>query len=433
MAKILLLPILFLVVLSCHQQIVSSDRAVLTDPNMHNQALHLLFDLCDWAVDVQLATGELAIDNRLRTSVFINSNLARMLCAGYDLSGNARYRETALAWFDHLVDQQQLVLSSQGDTAGYWGDLSPEGNIYLGDTGTAAHGLARAIRYTEGQQRGRYLQTLRRFGTFIRWGSVDDPQGKNRGGSPGWILADGENRGAIGCGYYRGELSLSPYSISTSVAGAGFFSALACFTGDSSDWMVAENALRWLLAQQTEEGEIPYILHNSRLDEWPLDTMSYFADGLVAVYLRSGSDSLRCFIAQEIKPSISWLLKNQKRSGVWGKMRSEDQQRSQGAINLLTWYYHHIEQDKKVLRAIHNNLIFFRKPERAEKYGIGILPISTGFVGLAIAEMVEPGITYALNPPSSVPIAQKDKGQEEHPRPTSERTCNTQRGLLAGR
>jgi hypothetical protein len=73
MAKILLLPILFLVVLSCHQQIGHLTGRFLLIPTCITRRFHLFFDLCDWAVDVQLASGELAIDYRLRTSVFINS------------------------------------------------------------------------------------------------------------------------------------------------------------------------------------------------------------------------------------------------------------------------------------------------------------------------------------------------------------------------
>jgi hypothetical protein len=233
-----------------------------------------------------------------------------------------------LCWFDHLVDQQQLVLSSQGDTAGYWGDLSPEGNNLSRRHGTAAHGLARAIRYTDGQQRGRYLQTLRRFGTFIRWGSCDDQQGKNRGGFAGWILADGENRGAIGCGYYRGELSLSPYSISTSVAGAGFFSALAVSP--------AILPIGWSLRMR-----FVGCWHNRRGRRNPLHPAQQqarrmrgyhelFCDGMVAVYLRA--DLIRCAVLSPRRSNPeSVAAQKSKAQRVWGKMRSEDQQRSQGA------------------------------------------------------------------------------------------------------
>ncbi|MBN1541424.1 hypothetical protein JW992_04700 [candidate division KSB1 bacterium] len=390
---LLLVALLFL---ACHNRI-STPESILSDIEMRNETIALLFELCDWAIEADLASGELSIESRLKTSIFINSNLARMLCAAYDLSGNPLYLETALEWFDRLVDLQQLTHSSDNDIVGYWGDLSPEGNIYLGDAGTAAHALARAVRYTQGRQKERYLEALRRYGEFVRNGTREDPQGKNRGGSPGWIIMDGPENGAIGCGYYRGELSLYPYTISTSVTGAGFFSALFALDGDPDDMETAENAVRWLLSSRTDAGEIPYILHNNLSKDWPLDSMSYFADGVIGAYLRTDDEDFRRIISDNIKSSIYWSRRKQRHNGVWGKMRSEDQQRSQGVLNLLVWYYHNIERDQRVLKAIHKNINFFRETDRAERYGIKTLPISTGFTGLALAETIEPGITYAIH------------------------------------
>ena len=274
--------------------------------------------------------------------------------------------------------------------------MSPQGNIYLGDSGTTATALAGAIRHTQGQQRARYLQALQRYSDFVRFGCQSDPQNKNRGGSPGWIIQQGADQGAIGCGYYRGQLSLAPYTIATSVTGAAFFSVWSQLTGHAVYLEIAEKATDWLLRNRRSDGEMPYILHNRLHQEWPLDTMSYVSDGIIAVYSHSSDVEFRKEIVTSMQRSLQWILNRQTKQGIWGKMRSEDQQRSQGILNLLVWYYAEISPNARVLRAIRDNYSYFLNSENATAFGVKELPITTGFVGLGIAEVLQPGITYQI-------------------------------------
>ncbi|MBN2355838.1 hypothetical protein JXO59_06980 [candidate division KSB1 bacterium] len=387
----LLMAILILTLISnCYP----APRPVVREADSRSGLMALLKDICEWTVRVDLGSGKLDIEDRRRTSIFINSNLARVLLAGYEIFNDGRYLDEALAWFDQLVQLQQVTLSAAGDTVGYWGDFSPRGNIYLGDAGTSATALAGAVRFTEGHRKQNYIRCLERYARFVQYGCADDPQGKGRGGSPGWIISEGSDRGAMGAGYYRGQLSLAPYTISTSVAGAGFFSALYTLTRDPQFIRIAEDAGRWLLNQREPDGYMPYVLHKKMLEDWPVNTMSYFSDGLVGLYRRSENAQLKADIAQSITRNLQWLLNHQRENGTWGDLRSPDQQRSQGAINLMILYYSEISPEKLVLDGIEKNYQFFLNRKNVRRFGVMELPISTGFVGLAMAEILEPGITY---------------------------------------
>lgn len=356
----------------------------------------ILTDLCDWAIAIGLRTGQLKVKDRRNTSIFINSNLGRMLLAGYELVDHRAYKEEALLWFDRLVALQQTTVSSCGDTAGYWGDVSPQGNIYLGDAGTAATALAGAVRFVDGDRKARYLTALQRYAVFIQYGCREDPQGKGRTGSPGWIIRSGDDQGALGCGYYRQQLSVLPYTISTSVSGAAFFSSMYVLTGQRKYREIAENAARWLLKIRDAQGEYPYLLHGQLSPHWPFDTMSYVSDGLVSLYQRTDDEELKKQIRRSSGFSVQWLMNKQTPKGVWGRMRSEDQQRSQGAMHLLIWYYDQVLSEDTLLESIRRNYRFFLNPRQAAAFGLRDLPIPTGFVGLALAEALQPGITYRL-------------------------------------
>ncbi len=375
---------------------IFAAEPLIPDEKTRTALVNYLDSICQWIIKADLRSGELKITEKRRTSIFINSNLGRILVAGYEITGKQEYLEEALLWFDRLVSLQQITIASNDCKAGWWGDFTANDNIYLGDAGTSATALATIVRYSEGERREKYMQALKLYANFVIYGTKEDPQGKNRGGSNGWIIREGENAGAIGCGYYKGELSLAPYTISTSVTGAAFFSCIYKLTGNREYLEIAENAVQYLLKIRDPFGEFPYILHNFQLDEWPLDTMSYMADGIVSCYLNSDNQEFKKSVGKAIARSIQWLLNRQNKDGVWGELRSEDQQRSQGVLNMLVWYYHDIAHYPQIASSIRANYNFFLNAKNSKNFGVMELPITTGFVGLGIAEVIEPGITYRL-------------------------------------
>lgn len=369
---------------------------IVPDAKTDSQLVDYLDGICKWIVAADVGSGKLKIQALRKTSIFVNSNLARVLVAGYEITNNDSYLQEALQWYDHLVDLQQVIPASNGAEAGFWGDFSPAGNIYLGDAGTSATALAGAIRFATGARREKYLKALERYANFVRYGSKEDPQNKGRESANSFIIQSGKDTGGVGAGYYRNKLSTAPYTIATSVTGASFFSCYYELTGKNEYMKIAENAARWMIAKRSPFGEIPYILHDSQLDEWPLDTMSYVTDGIVGVYLRTHDENLKKEIVRSFNHSIQWLLNHQNKYGTWGKLRSEDQQRSQGVLSLLVWYYDQVAPFPRILQSIRANYTYFLNPENSKAFGVKELPITTGFVGLGIAEVIEPGITYRI-------------------------------------
>ena len=115
-------------------------------------AAQLLGDLTEWIMGLDLGSGEVKHydrgSNALNQSIFINGNLARVLMGSYRLTGNTTHLIEALRWCDAFVAQQVPVATSLSVEGGFWGTGYPttlplaEGEIYLGDTGTAATALA---------------------------------------------------------------------------------------------------------------------------------------------------------------------------------------------------------------------------------------------------------------------------------------------------
>ncbi len=351
-------------------------------------------DLCEWAMGLDVGSGMLKGTQDTPWSIFINGNLARVLMAGARLHGRPAYLEEGLRWCDTLVRQQQPVQTPAGIAGGFWGDHGATGNLYLADSGTAATALALGCRRVEGERRTAYLAALSRFAAFVHEGCREDPQGQGRGGSPGWVLHEGPDSGALGCGYYNGHLSTAPYTIATAVNGGAFMALLYSLTGNGQYRETAVGAVRWILRHRLPDGQLPYLLDGSPSAEWPLDTLTYCTEAIVAVPTHVDDPALRTEVVEGVRPVVEWVLQHQNPDGSWGKLRSQDQQRSPGVVTLLAWYYRNGGADPRVAGAVRRYCGFLLDPERSAAYGVKSLVRTTGFVGLAVAELLEPGSTF---------------------------------------
>jgi len=358
--------------------------------------LDWLEDINSWILTLEPGSQILKKTEDTADSIFINGNFARLLAASFRITGNEAYLREALRWADSFYHHQRLAMTSKLEEASYWVDLSrnPYGNIYFGDGGTAASALAMLLSYAEPEKKALYLRTLERYARFVVDGCRVDPQGLGREPSPGWLIPQGEDRGALGCGYYEGHLSLKPYTISTATTGGGFFSALYALTGKAEYGDIAAGAVAWLLKIRKPDGEIPYLLDGEVSADWPLDTLTYCTEAFVPADLYLKDKKTREMLRREIKPTIEWLLARQKADGSWGEMRSADQQRSPRAVSLLAWYYRSVQPDPKIQAAVRRYVAFLLDPERARDYGIKTLVRTTGFAGLTVAEILLPGSTY---------------------------------------
>jgi len=351
-------------------------------------------DLCAWIMGLDVGSNQLKGTEDTATSIFINGNFARVLMASYRITGNRTHLDEALRWCDTFCSIQQRTTTSKGEEAGFWPDCGPQGNIYFGDAGTAAHALAVIYQEADADRQAVYRGSMERMARFIIDGCAKDPQGLGREATSTWVIREGEDAGALGCGYYRGKLSVEPYTIATATSGGAFMSELYALSNAPEYREVATGAVKWLLGTRKPDGEIPYTLAGQTLDSWPLDTMSYCTEAFIAADLLLGDAALSQRMRRDLEASVQWMLERQNPDGSWGKLRSADQQRSPRAVTLLTWAYPWTEKHEAVAEAVERYCNFLLKPENSKAYGVKELVRTSGFVGLALGDILKPNCTF---------------------------------------
>jgi len=367
----------------------------LIDEPLRQQLIPYLTDLSDWIMTLDVGSGTLKNTKDTSWSIFINGNLARVLMVTYKFTDKPAYLAEALRWCDSFVGQQQTVTTSTGETAGYWGDRGPDGNLYLADAGTAATALALGYKRADRERQDRYLKALERFACFVRTGCREDPQGQGRGGCSGWVIHEGKDKGALGCGYYKGHLSRGAYIISSAVNAGAFMSLLHSVNRDPELKTTAAGAVLWVLSVRKADGELPYIIEGQpTAASLQLCTMTYCSEGIIAAHTHLADAALRKRIERETKPCVEWLLRTQNGDGSWGEPRSQDQQRSPGVVTLLAWYYRVVEADPRIASAVQRYCRFLLDPANSKQYGVKTLVRTTGFVGLVMADLIEPLVTF---------------------------------------
>jgi hypothetical protein len=367
----------------------------LLNEELQQKLVRYLEDIDKWIMSLDVGSGTLKGTKDIKkTSIFINGDLARVLLASYRITGNRVYLDEAIRWCDGFCKQQEHTITSDGQPAGYWSDFGPGKNIYFGDAGTAATALCMGYRFVADQKKTVYLEALENMARFVMYGCEKDPQNKGREATRSWVIADGSDKGAIGCGYYAGHLSVLRYTISTATTGGAFFASLYGITPQPEYRNVAVGATRWLLQIRTPAGEFPYLLDGGSSTEWPLDSITYCTEAFVAVDMHIKDIAVTELMHKELRQTVQWLLAAQNADGSWGKLGTGDQQRSPRVVTLLAWYYRTVQPDPKVAESIRRYCRFLLEGDNSQAYGVKELNITTGFVGLVVAELLVPGSTF---------------------------------------
>jgi len=378
------------------------------------QAAHIVAAANERVMGTGLEQDNVTIDGVSEQHIFVNGNLARGLLS---CPATADQQRAALAWCSHLVGEQaQTRTHNNASDAGFWGVgypvLGPKGDIYFGDTGTAVTVLAkcyRIVKASDPETAATYLASLEMYARYVRDGCQDSPPGGQGAASPGWIL----DNGAIGCGYYLGHLSLPPYIIATGTTGAAFFAELAAITAsprDQRDYaIIAANALAWIGTTVRSDGVLPYIIDNetATYTQWPLDTISYVTEGIVAVDVisrrladsasgigwRDASCHLRAASAAAIdafEPTVEWLLRTQQSDGSWGKPHASDTLRSPRVVSLLQWYYLSSPANATMDQAIRDaSARFVNYLASNDTWATQDAFLYPGFVAISLADLLE--------------------------------------------
>ena len=105
----------------------------------------------------------------------------RLADSSHRLTGNTTHLAEGLRWCESFVKQQiRIPTGRAGVDGGFWGVGYPtsvplaEGELYLGDTGTAVTALAGcASASTDPVQRSRFLDALMLYDAFVRHGCTN--------------------------------------------------------------------------------------------------------------------------------------------------------------------------------------------------------------------------------------------------------------------
>jgi hypothetical protein len=317
-------------------------------------------------------------------AIFVEGYNERTILGAYEITGEERYLAHAKKWAEQLLASQK--------EKGYWG--TGYGDVYFADTGSALGLLVNLYKHLDEADRERVLTALRRYFHLIL------EEGDSKGRS--FLHEDG----SLGVGFYadqsgnvKGDIS-RPYTISTALTGAAISAAMYYLVGEERFKTLAVRSLRWIFSTMREDGQIPYIIDDwnpNRRDqaqlweEWPYDTSAYVGEGVIGAWTYLDEAAVRKEIEQGIAPHIEWLLRTQNPDGSWAKPGSGDQLRSHGVVNLLLWYYHHVQQDERIAHALRKYSSCLLDPERSRPLRVQQDSIATSLVGRAVVDLIRPG------------------------------------------
>ena len=326
-----------------------------------------LRDLCDYIVK----------NKRDMPTIFVAGYYMRTLVAGYQILGDQRYLDVALAHGDALLKKQM--------PNGYWG--TGYGSIYLADTANALGEILTLQKHADPARRASYSAALRRFVQAIERDHLIRPSG------------------AMGTGF-RAKLDgtiIKPYdddyTVSSALVGGETFMWMYKETGEEKYRQIGYNAVRWVLNTIRDDGVIPYILPGEYADPkvkgdpendfnlWDrlrYTNVTYVGEGIINFDLHCHKPEWRAEVHQKFRPVIEFILRTQNSDGSWGgtepQQRPEtnkspwnhrpfsDRRRSAGAVNVLTWWYLNVDKDPRILAAVRKFDVFIDDPKSAAEF-----------------------------------------------------------------
>lgn len=165
----------------------------------------------------------------------------RGLLGAYEITGDERYRQAATRWGEEMIRQQR---EDGGYRMGY-GITSRGEACYVADGGEIAVAMARITSYVTGEQRERFVNSLRGYMAYRE--DFRQPSGAI---GVGWCLHDYSKRPIEPLEeptrIYAGEVN--QYTIGCTLAAAA---AYATITGDPEDLAMALRDTNWLLENYT--------------------------------------------------------------------------------------------------------------------------------------------------------------------------------------
>ena len=194
-------------------------------------ARRCLLDVVNWLLENQKEDGTYSGVS------FQDNRAARGLLGACDITGDERYRDSAIRWGEEMI---RLQREDGGYRMGY-GITAKGESCYVADGGEIAIAMARLVSYTEGDQRQRFIDSVKAY-----MGYREDFREPNGAIGVGWCLHDYGKRPIEPLDkptrIYAGERNA--YTIGCTLAAAA---AYASITGDPADKAMALRDTEWLL------------------------------------------------------------------------------------------------------------------------------------------------------------------------------------------
>ncbi len=372
---------------------LSLEANKLFDKTARKQLIALLLDNCNWLAATDPNAQAPKDPSGPAGPLLALSSSIRALTLGSELSkASPQFLQEAQRRCEVLAAFQKNIRTSKGRDGGFWIDPGTPDTLDLGVLGTAATSLGRASVSMEGPVREATISFLERYARFLIEGCQEDPAGKGRGGTTGWILREGEQKGAMGGGYTKDRPMLKQSTVSTA-ANAGFLAQLYALTKNAQYRDLAEDAVRWLLKSQRGIGDIPTLMDGTEISDSPMRTFQVAAEALMSVYYLCGDASFNQQILKESEPMARWLVRSQNENGLWGN--KGDRRASAAALTFLAWFsLNGAKKDEAFSQSVDKAWQTLSNPVHAQSLGVQISPYTTALVAATTAEMIKPGISF---------------------------------------
>lgn len=353
-----------------------------------NKTRRLFKSICDFIVQ----------NRSTERTIYVGGYYMRDLVAGYEIFGNRRYLDTAIAYSDYLLKRQM--------PNGYW--PSGYGTVYLADTGSALGVFIALYNHVDQRRQRAYFNAIQHYVDSLQ---RDDMIQKNGALGDGWEHVSGNS---------MGEPGDKEYTLSSALTGGEIFTWMYHQTKQDRYQGVAYHALRRILSTMRTDGNIPYISADEGADwaklgdpktdynlwtKMTFGTSAYVGEGILSFGLYCGNPTWKAWVGRAVRPNIEFLLRHQLPDGTWSKLgrASWDRTRSPGIINYLTWYYEHVHKDPRIVEAVRRWDAFVVNPQNGRAYGLlndgatGGLKADafntvTSLTGRAIADILSPGV-----------------------------------------
>jgi hypothetical protein len=370
--------------------------------------------ICNWFLEKRLPNGFLGdyepSNKRNHYYWYTSAYPIRTLLAGYDIFEEKEYLDAAVKIMDDLVDEQLPNSAWQQEfrekpakdlTQAEIDHIYNNEWMNMADIGSIATALGITANYVEEPRKSRYINALQRF--CENWAST-------------WQQPSGGFSNAMEAGIVRTK----EYSVATATEAAAF-TALYIQTKNEIHLAVAEKAAHFLTDYWNRDGR-PIWFNHQIIKEGRVLSQSvlnfgdsfYHIDGLFMVYHHSKDQALK----DKIEKVYSWYIKGEKGllaslgNDSWWLLQDAWNNSKTAGVPLALLNYQRMTDDAGVDRTVSMVKRFLCTAEFSRILGIMLedadVPwgghslqawaactvTATGFAGLSIAEMIQPGVIY---------------------------------------